>query len=47
MSRDDCLLGEVTVDQVKGWSDSEWRVFQFNHMLATNLRLSKLERQAS
>ncbi len=47
MSRDDCLIGEVTVEQVKGWSDTEWRVFQFNHMLSTNLRLSKLEHQAS
>ena len=47
MSRDELLIGEVTVEQVKGWSDSEWRVFQFNHMVATNQRLSKLESQSS
>lgn len=47
MSSDECLIGEVTAQQVKGWTDQEWRVFQFNHMVATNKRLSRLEQQAS
>lgn len=44
---DECLKGDITVDQVKGWSDLEWREFQFKHMVETNKRLSKLEYQAS
>lgn len=47
MSSDECLIGEVTVEQVKGWTDQEWRVFQFNHLVSTNKRLSKLESQSS
>lgn len=44
---DECLTGEVTVEQVKGWTQEEWRVFQYKHMLTTNIRLSKLENQAA
>ena len=43
----ECLKGDITIEQVKGWTDQEWRVFQFNHMVESNKRLSKLERQAS
>lgn len=31
----------------ESWTDQEWRVFQFNHLVATNKRLSKLESQSS
>lgn len=47
MSGDDRLIGEVSVDQVKKWTDLEWREFQFTHMVATNKRLSQLEHRAS
>ena len=39
----ECLYGEVTEDQAAGWTDEEWRRFQFRHMVNTNKRLSKLE----
>ena len=44
---DECLMGEVTAEQVVKWTQEEWRVFQYRHMLATNIRLSKLENQAA
>ena len=42
-----CLKGEVTEDQVLGWSEKEWRAFQFTQMVETNKRLSTLEGQAN
>ena len=42
-----CLKGEITEEQVLGWSEEEWRAFQFKCMIETNIRLSKLESQAA
>lgn len=42
-----CLKGEVTEKQVLGWTEQEWRAFQFVQMVETNKRLSKLEGQSN
>lgn len=47
MMDDDRLRGEVTAKQVLGWTDQEWRLFQFGQMVSTNRRLSRLESQAN
>lgn len=48
MSEDRCYLkGEVTKEQVIEWKEEQWRAFLFNQMVETNIRLSKLEGQAS
>ena len=44
---DDCLKGDITAEQVAHWTQEEWRLFQYRHMVATNIRLSKLESQAA
>jgi hypothetical protein len=44
---EECLKGEVTEAQVLGWTEQEWRAFQFKQMVETNKRLSKLETQAA